>query len=84
MKNEEVERLLEEKKELVKRLDEFLSRNKGKWFTAKELAGLLGSNEFDVEDAFFELKLRNVNIILGRYEYADLGFMKPRVYRRVW
>jgi DNA-binding response OmpR family regulator len=84
MKDEEVKKLLEERENLIKRLDEFLSKNKGKWFTAEELARELGSNEFDVSEAFIELMYRSINMILGKYECVSLGFMKPRIYRKVW
>jgi hypothetical protein len=90
MRTEEVEKLFEKEKQrktrikkLAAELDRFLSAHKKQWFTAGELAKELNAPSDEVLDAFFELRWRILNFLLGRFETKRFEDWTT-IYRKRW
>jgi acyl carrier protein phosphodiesterase len=90
MRTEEVEKLFEKEKQrkarikkLAVELDRFLSAHKKQWFTAEELAKALNAPFNEVLDAFYELRWRTLNFLLGRFETKTFEHWTT-IYRKRW
>jgi hypothetical protein len=90
MRDEEVRKLFEEEKQrkaeikkLAVKLNRFLSNHKGQWFTAKELAKELDTHPNEVIDAFFELRWKTLNFLLGRFQTKRFEDWTT-IYRKRW